>query len=241
MSQDSQVANSSQENNTESKSSESLDITLRNEKESDYEVVEELIREAFWNLYFPGCDVHYTANRLRKHKDFVKEMDFVAINKCENNKIVGNIMYTKTHIIDESSNNKLDTLTFGPICVHPKYQNKGIGTLLINHTKQIAMDMNAVAIIILGYPKIYVKHGFKNCIDFNVSNAQGKYPYGQMIFPLKKEVFKDNIKWKFIDCDGYDVDSAEAEQFDKKFVAKKKEVKPCQEEFSIAVRAYLAK
>ena len=31
---------------------------IRLESKADYAEVEELTREAFWNLYVPGCDEH---------------------------------------------------------------------------------------------------------------------------------------------------------------------------------------
>ena len=34
-------------------------ITIRLEKEADYRNTENLTREAFWNVYRPGCTEHY--------------------------------------------------------------------------------------------------------------------------------------------------------------------------------------
>jgi predicted N-acetyltransferase YhbS len=117
-----------------------LNITIRRENENDYRIVEKITREAFWNLNVPGCDEHYLVHILRNHPDFIPEMDYVAE---VDNKIVGNIMYTKSYVVDES-NNRLDTLTFGPLCVIPKYQRQGIGTSLINYTKEMAQSQNPV-------------------------------------------------------------------------------------------------
>lgn len=75
-----------------------MDIQIRNETEKDFREVEELTREAFWNLYFPGCNEHYLVHKMRDHQDFIKEMDFVAVS---GGKIVGNIMYTKAWLINE--------------------------------------------------------------------------------------------------------------------------------------------
>ena len=52
------------------------DYIIRFEKEEDYAVVEHLIREAFWNVYRPGCMEHYLITRLREHPDFVRDLDF---------------------------------------------------------------------------------------------------------------------------------------------------------------------
>lgn len=103
---------------------------IRNEKKNDYRIVEELTRDAFWNLYIPGCNEHYLVYMIRSHKDFVPELEFVAE---VNGKIVGNIIYTKSKLVDKSGIEK-DILTFGPISIHPEYQRKGIGKALLNYS-----------------------------------------------------------------------------------------------------------
>lgn len=40
-------------------------ILIRHETEADHRAVEELTREAFWNLHRPGCDEHYTTHLIR--------------------------------------------------------------------------------------------------------------------------------------------------------------------------------
>ncbi len=212
-----------------------MKIVIRNERESDFTAVEELTREAFWNLNSPGCNEHYLVHVLRNHPDFIIEMDYVAE---VDNKIVGNIVYTKSRVIDEREI-EIETLTFGPVSVLPDYQRRGIGTALINFTKEIAVKNNAKAIIILGHPHFYCKLGFRNSIDFMVSNSEGRYPYGQLMLELEKGFFKDT-KWKFLYSPVYNFDSKAADEFDKQFSLKTKEFRPTQEEFSIAVRAYLS-
>jgi putative acetyltransferase len=39
-----------------------MDITIRLEGPKDHRIVEELTREAFWNLHMPGCDEHLAHN-----------------------------------------------------------------------------------------------------------------------------------------------------------------------------------
>ena len=43
---------------------------IRNELEEDYDDVENLTREAFWNVYHPGCNEHLVIHNLRKEKCF---------------------------------------------------------------------------------------------------------------------------------------------------------------------------
>ncbi len=67
-----------------------MDYIIRHEKSEDYRIVEELTRKAFWNIHVPGCNEHYLVHVMRKHKDFIPELDYV-IEKDK--KIIGNIMY----------------------------------------------------------------------------------------------------------------------------------------------------
>ncbi len=55
-----------------------MEIRIRPENKNDYDAVEKLARETFWNLYYPGCDEHYLCHILRNHKDFLPELDYVA-------------------------------------------------------------------------------------------------------------------------------------------------------------------
>ena len=69
-----------------------MNMIIRNEKEEDYRAVEELTREAFWNLYVPGCAEHFVLHSLRNSRDFIPELDFIAEKEGQ---IVGQIAYSR--------------------------------------------------------------------------------------------------------------------------------------------------
>ncbi len=211
-----------------------MEITVRKENESDYGMVEEITREAFWNIYVPGCTEHYLAHVMRDHKDFIKDLDYVAV---ADRQIVGNIMYARSGVINEEEGT-LETVTFGPVSVLPAYQRKGIGSSLIRHTTQKAKDNHTAAIIIYGNPLEYCRHGFRSSKDFNISTPEGKFPYALLVLELEKGVF-NNHSWKFQESDVYNLDPEKAEAFDKRFTHKEKGFQYSQEEFKIACRAYV--
>jgi putative acetyltransferase len=211
-----------------------MDIIIRNETENDFRVVEEITREAFWNLYFPGCIEHYLVHKMRSHPDFIKDLDFVAEYK---GKIVGNIMYTKAWLIDEPGK-EIDIVSFGPISVLPEYQRNGIGSALINHTKDIAIKMGVKAIVILGDPHNYCKHGFKSSKDLNISDMNGDYPYGMLALELEEGALAGH-KWKYRYSDAYEINEKDADEYNNGFVKKEKGYRYTQEIFSIAFRSYL--
>ena len=111
--------------------------TIRLETEKDYREVENLTREAFWNVYKPGADEHYFVHMMRSHPDFIPELAFVLEI---NGKIVGNIMYTKAWLEDENGERR-EILSFGPLCIAPAYQRQKLGKVLIEHSFAAARSM----------------------------------------------------------------------------------------------------
>lgn len=211
-----------------------MNINIRLETIIDYSVVEDLTREAFWNLYAPGCDEHYLSHILRDHKDFIPELDYVAEI---DGRIVGSIMYSKASLISDDDG-IIPIVSFGPICVHPEHQRKGIGSALIEKTRSVVEKMNLPAIVIYGDPHNYCKHGFKNGIDYNVSNMDGKFPLGLLVLELKPGFFGKK-KWKAKQSDVFNYNQEDAIEYDKKFKAKEKKTQYSQEIFKMQIRSFL--
>ena len=99
-----------------------MKFEIRREIPEDYRAVEELTREAFWNLNAPGCTEHYLVHQLRAHADFLAELSCVAIHGAE---IVGSIAYSRSRV------EETPTVTFGPLSVLPVYQGRGVGASLV--------------------------------------------------------------------------------------------------------------
>ena len=76
---------------------------IRNETPDDCRAVEELTREAFWNVYKPGADEHYFVHQMRKHPDFIPELAFVLEL---DGRIVGNIMSRRLGLRTRTENAK---------------------------------------------------------------------------------------------------------------------------------------
>ena len=112
-------------------------INIRNETPQDYEIVENITRKAFYNVYIPGCVEHYLVHIMRDHEDFISELDFVIE---VDSKIIGNVMYTKAKLIDENNNQK-DVLTFGPLSILPEYQRQGYGKMLLEYSFKKATEL----------------------------------------------------------------------------------------------------
>lgn len=165
-------------------------MIIRNEEPKDYQAVETLTRKAFYNIYVPGCSEHYLVRIMREHEDFIPELDFVMEQDGE---IIGNIMYTKSRLIDEQGTEK-QILTFGPVCIDPAHQRKGLGKLLLEHSFEKAAALGYDVIVIFGSPANYVSRGFQSCKKFNVCVEGGKFPSAMMVKELIAGAL-DGKKW----------------------------------------------
>ena len=86
-------------------------ITIHLETKDDYRAVENLTREAFWNVYRPGCMEHYVLHCYRDDPAFVPELDFVMEL---NGELIGQVIYVRSEI-DCDDGRKVPIMTFGPI------------------------------------------------------------------------------------------------------------------------------
>ena len=204
-------------------------VTIRREQQEDQRSVEALTRQAFWNVYGPGCTEHYVVHILRKHEDFVPELDLVA--EAADGRIVGNVMYTRARLMDENGNEAI-ILTFGPISVHPDFQRRGISRLLLEYSFEEARRLGYQAVVIFGDPDNYVSRGFKSCSRYDVCAQDGSYPAAMLVLELIPGLL-DGRKWFYQESPAYAFDPAAAEQFDRQFDPLKKEYRPSQESFYI--------
>ena len=206
-------------------------LTIRLETGKDHRAVEELTREAFWNVYKPGADEHYYVHQMRSHPDFIPELAFVLE---EDGVLLGNIMYTKAWLEDESGARK-EILSFGPISVAPDHQRRKLGKLLIEHSFAAARSMGYDAVVILGNPGNYVSRGFVSCKKKNISFiVEGNFPTALLVCELVPNALEGR-NWMYIPSTAADCceDVAAVEAFDANFPPKEKAWMPSQEEFYI--------
>ena len=207
---------------------------IRNEIETDYKIVEDVTRKAFYNVYSPACMEHYLVHIMRGHEDFVPELDFVAELDGQ---VIGNIMYTKAKLTDENGTEK-EILTFGPVSILPEYQRNGYGKMLIDHSAQRALELGYDVIVIFGSPANYVSCGFEGCKKHNVCVEGGKYPAAMLVKELKEGAL-DGRKWYYSDSPVMNVDEKEAAAYDDSLEKMEKKWMPSQEAFYIMSHSFV--
>lgn len=209
-------------------------FTIRNERPGDWEAVETLTRQAFYNQYIPGCMEHYLAHIMRGHEDFIPEPDFVAELDGE---IIGNIMYTRAWLTDAAGTEK-PVLTFGPVCVAPEHQRQGYGKVLMEHSFEAARALGYDTVVIFGSPANYVARGFVCCKKHRVSVEGGKYPSAMLVKELVPGVLEGR-DWTYRDSPVMAVSEEDALAYDSTLPPMEKHWQPSQEEFYIMSHSFV--
>ena len=196
------------------------DYSIRLETKEDYKKVENVTREAFWNVYRPGCMEHYVLHCYRDREDFIKELDFVME---QDGKIIGHVMYSKAEIKADDGR-KIPIMTFGPISILPEYKRKGYGKKLLDYSMQKAKEMGAGALCIEGNINFYGKSGFvvasTKGIHYYAEPRENEVPY--FLVKELEEGFLDDVEGIYHTPEGYFVDEKEVEVFDRQFPKKEK-------------------
>ena len=196
------------------------DMIIRRETPADYDAVEHLTREAFWNVYRPGCTEHYVVHVLRNDPAFVPELDLVMER---NGQLIGHVMYMRAKITADDGR-ELPVMTFGPISIHPDFQRRGLGKRLLDESMERARELGAGALCIEGNIAFYGKSGFvvagTRGIRYHGEPEQEMVPY----FLLKelRPGFLDGVTGVYHTPQGYYVDETKAEDFDRNFPPKEK-------------------
>lgn len=152
-------------------------MTIRLEQPKDYREVENLTREAFWNVYRPGCTEHYVLNQYRTNPDFIPELDLVME---EDGKIIGHVMFSKAELSLDDGTRK-QSWTFGPISIHPDYKRKGYGLKLLNYALDKASELGVGFLCMEGNILFYHHAGFdlasKYGIHYHAEPKDAEVPY----------------------------------------------------------------
>ena len=202
------------------------DCIIRLERTEEHRETETLVREAFWNVYRPGCLEHYVLNQLRNDKAFVPELNFIME---KDGRLIGQNMFMRA-VIKADDGSDLPIMTMGPICITPELQSKGYGKILLDYSLEKAAELGCGALCFEGNINFYGKSGFTYASEFGI-RYHGLPEGADASFFLCKELKKgylDGISGEYTPPNGYFVDEAEAEEFDKQFPPKEKLKLPTQ-------------
>ena len=196
------------------------DITIRQEKKEDHRAVEELVREAFWNVYRPGCFEHYVIHVLRDDPAFVKELDLVME---QDGRLIGQNMFMET-VIRADDGRDIPVLTMGPIGILPEKKRRGYGKMLLDESLRRAAALGYGAVLFEGNIAFYGKSGFDYARHFGIRYHDLPEGADDSFFLCRELIpgYLDDVTGVYQTPQGYYVADADVEEFDKAFPPKEK-------------------
>lgn len=202
------------------------DYIIRFERENEHRQVEHLVREAFYNVYRPGCLEHYVLHWLRNDPAFVPELNYVME---QNGTLIGQNVFVRA-AIQADDGRSIPILAMGPICIRPDLQGQGYGKLLLDYTLEKATELGFGAVCFEGNIGFYGKSGFTYARNFGLryhglpEGADDSFFLGKELIPG----YLRGVTGVYRTPEGYFVDEGEAERFDRTFPEKEKLILPGQ-------------
>ncbi len=202
------------------------DFVIRLEKPGEYREVENLVRESFWNVYRPGCSEHYVIHVLRRDPAFVKELDLVME---QDGRLIGQNMFMKTRI-EADDGRVIPVLTMGPIGITPELKRRGYGKKLLDCSLEKAAGMGFGAVLFEGNIGFYGKCGFDYARNFGIRYHDLPEGADDSFFLCRELIpgYLRGVTGVYQTPQGYYVDDADVEEFDKGFPPKEKRKLPGQ-------------
>ena len=204
-------------------------IVIRRETEKDYRAVENLVREAFWNVYRPGCSEHYVLHRLRDDAAFVPELDFVME---KDGVLIGQNVFVRAHIQSDDGR-EIPIMAMGPICIAPEYKRQGYGKRLLDYSVEKAAAFGCGALCFEGNIDFYGKSGFTFASRFGLRYHDLPEDADASFFLCRELIpgYLDGVTGVYTPPEGYFSAEREPEafaQFDAQFPPKEKQKLPGQ-------------
>ena len=197
-----------------------MESIIRLEQPSDYRAVENLIRESFWNVYRPGCSEHYVMHVLRDDPAFLPALDLVMEKDGE---LIGQNMFMKT-VIQADDGRTVPVLTMGPICIAPALKRQGWGKKLLDASLEKAAGMGFGAVLFEGNIGFYGHSGFDYARRFGIRYHDLPDGADDSFFLCRELIpgYLSGITGVYQTPQGYYVDDADVEAFDRAFPPKQK-------------------
>ena len=162
-------------------------MKIRKEELKDYDVVHQLIKNAFADEQFTNHKEHFLVEKLRKSAAFVPDLSIVAEIQHE---IIGYILLTEIKIIGRD-NQQTKALAMAPVAVLKEYRGKGIGGKLIEAAHQIARELHYGSVILLGHENYYPKFGYTMTKNYGIELSFGAPDANCMLIELTENALQN--------------------------------------------------
>ena len=126
-----------------------MKISIRKAQAEDFEAIYKINALAFGQK-----DEAKLVETIRDTPEYLPNLEFVAL---QDQNVVGHILYSKVRI----GNIDCQAVALAPMSVLPSFQNRGIGSKLIEQSLTAVESEGFKSVLVLGHQNYYPRFGFK--------------------------------------------------------------------------------
>ena len=169
-------------------------VIIRSVKKDDYPHISHLIKTAFETAHVSDGIEQDFVGQIRTSKYHIPEFELVVDDE---GKLVGHIMLSKTYV--KNDHQSFEGLLLAAVSIAETYRNRGIGSVLISKTLQLATELGYKAVFVLGDPQFYERFQFEPAVRHEIT-YHDKYVDNLMVRQLAPDVLKPvSGKLTFVD------------------------------------------
>lgn len=122
--------------------------------------------DKIWELNSEVFETEAEANLVNTLRD--SECTFVSLIAETDGKVVGHILFTP--VVLTGCENNLKIMGLAPMAVLGQYQNKGIGSKLVEAGLARCKLLGSDIVVVLGHPGYYSKFGFAPSVKYGIKS-----------------------------------------------------------------------
>jgi len=158
-----------------------MEALIEAETEDDYDQISKVHALAFNG----DCEARLV-EKLRGTPMYVRELSLVARYK---NAVIGHILFYPIKI--STSGKKCVSLALAPVSVLPDFQNRRVGSRLIEEGLARARKLGFKSVIVIGHPEYYPRFGFQKASRYGISTPLNVSDNAFFAIELEKDGLKD--------------------------------------------------
>ena len=141
----------------------------------------------------------------------------------QDGELIGQNMFMRT-LINADDGRVIPVLTMGPICITPALKRQGYGKKLLDYSLEKATAMGFGAVLFEGNIGFYGKSGFDCARNFGIRYHDLPEVADDSFFLCRELIpgYLDDVTGVYQTPQGYYVDDADVEEFDRAFPSKEK-------------------
>lgn len=133
-------------------------MNIRKEKPSDIEKI--------WKINSDAFETELEADLVNKLRS--SGCTYISLVAEIDNKLVGHIFFTPTEL--SGNKNELKIMGLAPMAVLSQYQNKGIGSELVEAGLESCRALAYDAVVVLGHLHYYPRFGFEPSVKYGIKS-----------------------------------------------------------------------